>query len=147
MDNEEILLTIDYGQSLEQMIAVGKYDFINGSITEKEFPVMTELLGKIVDISVRPFCFGRYCFYKNAISKMDKSGYRSATLAEILAIGVKYPEMQRQFPIIALGSFWVSPSLRRYTPYLYVRGGKRILDFECLDYHSLDYSRFIGIVK
>lgn len=37
---------------------------------------------------------------------MDKAGYRPANIAELLALGAQYPDIQRQFPIVALGSVW-----------------------------------------
>jgi hypothetical protein len=33
------LITVDYGNSLQAMIAAGKYDWVNSGITAKRFPV------------------------------------------------------------------------------------------------------------
>jgi hypothetical protein len=36
---DQLHLTVDYGQSLQQMIAAGHYNWANPSITGKRFPI------------------------------------------------------------------------------------------------------------
>ena len=38
------------------------------------------------------------------LERMDKSGFRPAFLEELLAFATKFPDEQRKFPIVALGS-------------------------------------------
>ena len=45
-------------------------------------------------------------------------GLCPATLQELCAFGEKYPDIQREFPVVALGSVYVSLYGRRGVPYL-----------------------------
>lgn len=85
---------------LKELITLGKYDWVNGDIIAKYFPVVEvpTLEGENL------FHFNRNISSEDAIAEMDKVGYRPATMAELLVYGAKNPEMQRQFPIVALGS-------------------------------------------
>jgi len=144
---EEIILTIDYNQSLKRMIALGRYDYKNIDIIEKNFPLPIELKNKKVTVSGKLFYFEKSISGEDAISEMEKVGYRPATLVELLALGVKYPEMQRQFPIIALGSIWRSANNCRYSPYLYVSGRDRELNFDWFGASWSGFCRFLAICK
>lgn len=59
---------------------------------------------------------------------MRKAGFRPALIEDLLALGAEYPELQKQFPIVALGSVWQDPGGRRRVPYLRWDGGGRDLD-------------------
>ncbi len=94
-------ITVDYSMTLKQMIEAGRYDWVNSDITSKIFPVK----GKgIVNLDTQLVHFRRDMSSEPGIAEMDKMGLRPATHAELLAFGAKYPEFQRQFPIVALGS-------------------------------------------
>jgi|AntRauTorcE11897_2_1112592.scaffolds.fasta_scaffold16261_3 hypothetical protein len=120
-----IVLTVNYSQNVEKMIANGNYNWQNSDITEKHFPLPAELIGKKVEISTKLYYCSKNISSKNAIAEMDKDGYRPATLAELLVLGETNPELQRQAPIIALGSVWQSASGSRYVPCLSVVDGRR----------------------
>ena len=94
-------LMVDYGQSLEQMIDAGRYDYANNDITTKRFPIKGE--GK-VEFEGRYFHFNRTTSSKNAIAAMKEAGWEPANIEHLLVLGEKYPDEQRKFPIIGLGS-------------------------------------------
>ena len=96
-------VTVDYGQLLVDMIKAGNYDWKSDDITAEHFPVQGE--GK-KEKEVTLFHFKREISSETAISEMDKAGYRPATIEELLALGYSYPELQKQFPIVALGFGW-----------------------------------------
>src|SRR3989344_4382360 len=108
---------VDYGQTLQQMIANGKYDYANSDITSGNFPT-TANDGK-QEVVVELAHFGRDMESDAVLKKFEARGLRAATLPELLAFGATYPEKQREFPIVALGSVWRD------------RGGGR--DVPCLD--------------
>lgn len=85
---------------LAELITRGKYDLVNSDITVARFPV-TEI-PELKDEKL--FNFGRNISTKDAKAKIDKEGYRPATMAELLVYGAKNPEAQRKNPIVALGS-------------------------------------------
>lgn len=112
---EDISLTVDYGQTLKQMIDAGKYDWAQREVTEKFFPLRVELFlgekiavstNEKITVSTKLFYFNHSISSEDVIIEMGKSGYRPATLPELLALGIKYPDLQYRFPIIALGSVW-----------------------------------------
>ncbi len=144
----EISLTVGYSQTVEQMIAAGKYDRKNSDdITDKHFPLPAELSGQKTAVSSKLFHFNRDISSENAIAEMDKAGYRPAILSELLALGAKYPELQRQFPIVALGSVWHDADGDRVVPCLSVDGGERELG---LDWCGVGWDadcRFLGVRK
>lgn len=143
----EIKLTVDYTKIVEQAIADGKYDWKNSDITTKNFPVSPEMIGKKSDISAKLFYFNRDISSDDAISEMDKAGYRPATLMELLTLGVLFPELQRQFPIVALGSVWRDARVYRYVPCLYVGNSRRGLNLGWLDSNWDACCRFLGVRK
>lgn len=117
-------ITVDYNLSLEQMIAAGHYDWVNADITSNHFPVgsgTATLEGRLVH-------YGKNMSSEAVLADLDQNGLRPATLAELLAFGAKYPELQRQFPIIELGSLWQSPGGGRDVACLDRDGRKRSLD-------------------
>jgi len=142
---DDVKLTVDYTKTVEQAIADGNYDWKNSDVTAKNFPISPEMIGKKVDISGRLFHFDRNIGSENAIKKMDSDGCRPATLMELLALGATHPELQKQFPIIALGSVWRTFIGFRQVPYLDVNDDDRELD---LSYFGDDWwacCRFLGV--
>ncbi|MFP4514561.1 MAG: hypothetical protein ACLFNO_00980 [Parcubacteria group bacterium] len=106
--DKEFKLTVDYSRSLEEMIKVCAFDWIDRDIKEKYFPLPVELLGQKVSVCAKLFHFDRFMSSESVIDKINKtdSRFRPATLAEQLAFAESYPELQKSFPIIALGSAW-----------------------------------------
>ncbi|MDP3772371.1 MAG: hypothetical protein Q8Q94_03290 [bacterium] len=96
-------VTVYYGLSLADMIEAGHYDWVNGSITAEHFPIVGE---GMVDLNINLLHFKRFIQSDEAIKEMDEMGLRPLTLPELLAFGAKFPDMQREFPIIAFGTVW-----------------------------------------
>lgn len=143
----EIKLTVDYTKTIEQAIADGKYDWKDSDITAKNFPISPEMIGKKSDVSAKLFHFNRDISSDDVISEMDKSGYRPATLMELLVLGILFPELQRQFPIVALGSIWHDGFDYRHVPYLNVFGSRRGLNLCGFDGGWDAHDRFLGVRK
>ena len=146
---DEIALTVDYSQTVQEMINAGNYGWTHREITEKHFPLPTELNGKQVPVTnvTKLFYFNRNISSEAAISEMDKAGYRPATLAELLALGEAHPELQRQFPIVALGSVWRDTRDDRRVPVLDFGGNERRLSLRWFDYGWPGRCRFLGARK
>jgi len=145
--SEIFRLTVDYGQSLEQMIAAGRYDWKNDGITAKRFPVTGE--GR-VKFEARYFHFDRSISSKDAVEEIKKADtenqWMPAKIEHVLAHGAIFPEEQRKYPIIGLGSVAEVNSDRR-VPYLYRSGSDRDLS---LGWWVSDWSpgyRFLAVRK
>lgn len=143
----EIKLVIDYTKTVEQVIADSNYDWKNSDINAKNFPVSPEMVGKKIEVSAKLFHFNRNISSDDAISKMDKAGYRPATLMELLFLGFLFPELQRQFPIVALGLFWRDADSDRRVPCLDVFDNGRGLILYWFAHGWLARCRFVGVRK
>lgn len=108
-------VTIDYGKSVEEMIEAGHYDWVHPNINVTNFPVSDT---GVVEVNLELVHLGRSVSSEVVLAHLEANGLRPATFAESLAFGVTYPEIQRQFPVVVLGSSWgVSVGLRD-GPYL-----------------------------
>lgn len=94
---------IDYNDTFEQRLGAGRYDWKNPHIKEKNFPVKSK--GKVNRV-LELVHFGKFMSTEAVLAAIDAQGYRPATIEELLAFGAKYPELQREFPIVELGSVW-----------------------------------------
>ena len=98
-------------------------------------------------MEVTLFHFGREIKSEAAISEMDKDGYRPATIKELLALGASYPELQKHFPVVALGSVWRNPDGHLQVPCLDWHGAGRLLDLDLLGLNWGDKHRFAAVLK
>jgi len=137
-------VTVNYGLSLAEMIEVGKYDWVNDSITAKHFPFTGE---GMAELEVQLVHFKRRIESDDAIKKMDGMGLRPLALSELLAFGAKFPEVQREFPIIALGSVWRRRYGSRYVPVLWEYDRERDLDLGWFEGRWLGFYRFAAVRK
>jgi hypothetical protein len=100
-------LVVDYTMSLEDMIVAGKYNWANDNITAKRFSVAgtgTEELEWDLWDPRRDISSGDALKGQQTEDNDENNPWRSATLAELLAFGAKYPDAQRKNPIVALAS-------------------------------------------
>jgi hypothetical protein len=127
-DTEDHVVRIDYGISLEDMIAAGKYDWKNDAIVAATFP--SETAG-IIQFETKIFHFNRYISSTDAVATIkaddEQNRWEAARIEALLAYGAKNPKLQREYPIIGLGSI-VEVRGNRYVPYLRGIGAERGLD-------------------
>jgi len=117
-------VTVDYTKTLVEMIKAGNYDWVDSDITDKNFPLQGQ--GQ-VELNIKLINYGKFMDSAEIIRDLDNRGLRPATLPELLAFGSKYPEKQREFPIVALGSLWRYWHGPRSVECLRGSGSKRIL--------------------
>ena len=137
-------VVVDYGKNLAEMISAGKYDWVNDDITKEHFPVKGS--GQR-EVEVVLFHFGRAISSEDVIAEMDKVGYRPARIEELLGLGVAYPELQKEFPIVALGSVWRDPRGYRHVPCLGWLDARRRLRLDWFEYGWHEGCRFAGARK
>ena len=117
-------VAVDYSQTIEQMIAAGHYDCvgsrINLNINSGGFS--TSRRG-IQDVEIIIVSFDSSMKSEDILRALDKKSLRSAELPELLAFGAAYPQKQREFVIVALGSVGrsryglpVAPAIYRSVP-------------------------------
>lgn len=117
-ETEARTVTIDYRQTLDQMIAAGGYDHVNRHITESSFPVAG---GAAAERELTLVQIGRVASTDELLQQLEKLAVRSGRIEELLAFGAAYPQAQRQYPIAAVGALdeyrrrpflWGSPRVR-----------------------------------
>ncbi|MFA5942353.1 MAG: hypothetical protein WC798_01635 [Candidatus Paceibacterota bacterium] len=126
--SEVFRLTVDYGKSFEQMIAAGDYDWKNDDITAKRFPIEGE---GIAEFEARYFHSNRNISSEDAVKEIESADaenpWMPAKIEHVLSHGATFPEEQRKFPIIGLGSV-AGVVGSRSVPCLFGDGSERRLD-------------------
>ena len=143
---EVLTFVVDYGRSLEGFIKAGSYDRVNPDITEENFPPAEHEAGTKKQ-TFKLYHFGKKTESDWVIAEMAKDGKRPATLRELLAFRENNPELQRKFPIIALGSVWVGRDGYRRVVYLYRYHSERDLSLYWYESDWLGFCRFLGVSK
>ncbi|MBI2625010.1 MAG: hypothetical protein HYW70_01605 [Candidatus Nealsonbacteria bacterium] len=141
-----IVIRVDYTKTIEEMVKAGRYNYYNPDIDSKNFPVAKRENGK-VDVHLVHFDLDRQIGSNEAIGKLDIMGFRPAELLELLVLGAAYPELQRQFPIVALGSVSQSPTDSRYVPFLSSNICDRHLCLGWFDHSWFKDCRFAAVRK
>ena len=118
---------VDYNLTVEQLVQAGKYDRANDDISDPHFPMNKKGVepAEIFIISVVRR------MSTEAISNMIGNlaiPLRHANVKEELALGAQHPDLQREGPIVALGSTWRGPSGDVGVPCLVTHGSHRFLN-------------------
>lgn len=139
-------IQIDYSKSLDRMVNAGEYDWVNDNITADHFPVKGE--GRR-EADIVLFHFDKNMESGDVIAEMNKEGYRPAAIEELAALGREYPDLQRQFPIVAMGSVWQGSDGYRFVPCLFRFGSERSrsLDLYWFDLRWSAPFRFAAVRK
>jgi hypothetical protein len=142
---ESFRLTVDYGQTLEQMIAAGNYDWKNDDLTAKRFPIKG---AGIVEFEACLFHFDRVIESKDAIKAIESADkdnpWTPAKTEHVLSFGIAFPEEQRKYPIVGLGSVAQVDGDRR-VPGLWRGGSGRSLDLRWFGDGWYWYCRFLAV--
>jgi hypothetical protein len=136
-----LIIAVDYGTSLPDMIKAGRYDWVNPNITPEKFPV--EWTGTKA-FHTKLFAFGRDISSDDAVAGMRSEGFTPASHVHGLAFGAAFPEEQRKYPIACLGS---SAQVRGalHVVYLYRHVDERSLSLSDWRGGWHDSWRFLGI--
>lgn len=143
---EAFRIVVDYLQPLSGMIGDGHYDWIDPDIIAEHFTVSGE--GK-KEVEIVLFYFNEAIDdFQEVIAEMKKAGYRPAQIEELLALGASQPDLQKQFPIIALGSVWQNPLCgTRDVPYLDWDDVRRLLSLNWFEDDWDGGARFAAVRK
>ena len=139
-----LTVVINYGLSVEDAVKAGKYDWSNSDISTKHFPSKRKGTAEVEIILLH---FNRDMYSGDMFRELDKQGgLRPAELHEGLVVGAKYPDIQRKFPVVVLGSVWRDPYGYRYCAFLYGNGSGRFLGLSPLGWWD-DFCRFAAVCK
>jgi hypothetical protein len=134
---------IDYGRSIVDSVKAGKYDWVNEAITDANFPnTEFDQVGGEKEIGL--FHFKRNISSEDVIASMKAEGFRPATMRELLGFGEHNPELQREFPIVALGQVAVLGGRRR-VGFLRRGGSGRYASLGYFGFGWDDICRFLAV--
>ncbi|MEK9208834.1 MAG: hypothetical protein AAB910_02025 [Patescibacteria group bacterium] len=133
---------VDQTRTLAQLVADGKYDWVNQNITKFQFALGTER----VSTDIVLLHFGRSVTSEQVRAEMERLGLRPADVRELLSLGAQEPNLQRDFSIIALGAV-AEVSDDRSVAYLYRGGHVRFLNLYWFGLGWFEYFRFAAVHK
>lgn len=139
-------ISVDYGMKFEAMVKAGRYDWTNSDITAEHFPVKGE--GAVeLKAQAQLVHFGRDMDDGDVTRELDALGFRDGAIEELLAFGAKYPDLLREFPIVARKSVWQDRFGCSHCPYLSRGGGGRGLGLYLREGRWSGYCRFLAFGK
>ncbi|MBI5071951.1 hypothetical protein HZB93_03635 [Candidatus Falkowbacteria bacterium] len=93
-------VTVDYGLTLSEMIAAGRYDVVDSYITTEYFPVTGK--GR-VEREVVAVYLNREVKDGDVIAELALRGFRPAKIEDLLALSALHPDFREGFPTTVLG--------------------------------------------
>ncbi len=136
-------ITVKPNLTLAVRIADGKYDWTNDNITEGKFPNDPTTIGEWEYRLIHP---NQNTSSETANTLCEADGWQAAQLEHLLAFGEKFPEKQKAFPIVSLGSV-CELDFGRHVPELWFNGYERKLN---LNYWHCSWGssyRFLSVRK
>lgn len=108
----DLVVEVDYRKegAISHLLQAGNYDWTNSDISDEHFP--QKKIGR-TSVAIRLLCFDQVISSQEVLARLKQDRLRPANPAEVLALGAKYPSLQRQFPVIALGQTWLLPNRDR----------------------------------
>ncbi|MFP4515008.1 MAG: hypothetical protein ACLFNO_03345 [Parcubacteria group bacterium] len=149
LDDKEFNLTVDYSRTLKEMIKFGNYDYFDKKINENNFPFPVDFLGKKIKIYAKLLHFNEVIRGQEIIDRLNKTeaSFRPATLAEQLSFAQANPELQKDFPIVALGSIYRNIFRSLSVPVLFFDDYKRQLSLDWFESKWSPFCRFLIVHK
>ena len=88
--------------NFEELIRLGNYSKIDNKIIKENF-VFPELTKNKVNLEIMDYNKSTTLkAMQEERQKLESQGFRGANIYEILTFGIQYPEVQREFPILAM---------------------------------------------
>ena len=123
-ENQTHTIEVNYDLPLEDALKAGGYDWANDNLTSEHFPPTRSGIESVEVHLVHP---GRGMNTDEPLKEIDKLGLSPGTIEVSLAFGANLDtrDLQREFPIIALGSVWTHPDRGPYVPVLWGHNRKK----------------------
>jgi hypothetical protein len=112
-------LSVDYSRSLAEVVAAGNYSYANNNITEENFPTDKGDSAAVQVVEAILLPLDRLTESDDVLGELERMGLRPGTMFELAHFGEQHPDIQRQFPVVALGSVWAGPGGGRRVGYLW----------------------------
>ncbi len=139
---------VDYGKSLAEMIEEGNYNFVSEKMIDEHFQIagtgQLEVELVLVHMNLQDITNRKVLNYMNSL------GLEPAKIEHLLAFGAANPDVQLEFPIIALSSVLVGEDGGHNYPILCEHlGDERALSFSWIgdDNKWTEHWRFLAFRK
>lgn len=130
---------VDYGMSLKQMIALGRYGWEDSSITAERFPIVG---AGVVECEYKLFSFGYPISFGDAVWRIVANGWQPGKIEHLLAFGAAKPDEQL---IVALGSLTGVGEARLASSIVGSGGGRRGLSLNWCNLGFTGGYRFLAV--
>jgi len=122
-------VTVNYDLSVEEALA-DEYDVVHSDITSPDFIHLSvsENFQGTNTLEIHLIHFDRVLTTDELVDEFNERGWRPAILIELLAFGEQYPDLQREFPIIAAGSLFQDSVGGLNVPLLWGNNQQRTVD-------------------
>lgn len=130
-------ITVDRSKPVDQLINEAKLNYVNSSVTSENFPITDKGISKI---DIKLINFSKATEFKEILRKVKKRNFVPISISELLAFSESFPEVQREFPIVAPGTVWKGNIDR--VPVLWGGSGGRSLFLLWKSYNWLPGFRF-----
>jgi hypothetical protein len=122
-----------YNLSIQELLEMGGFEKVDSRINDKNFPRDKNIPKGEEMIK------GRLYFFPH-------QRYREANIYELLSFGIKFPEIQKNHIIFALGSFIMNKYKERLMPALFIEAGGRAAILEQLTFGDIiGFEKFLFI--
>lgn len=136
--------TVDRDRPLARLIDAGRYDHANEYVIEERFPVRGE---GVREERLALVCLERGASTEEVGQELDRPELRPAGIAELLALGAAFPDLQRAFPIVALAAAAVYPHDYLRIPFLWGSLRTRRLDLRWDEHRWAANIRFLAVER
>ncbi len=119
-------LEVDYSADLEEAMRAGGYNDIHREILPSA-SWFTDF-GRKEKLQMKLLEFEQPVSTEEVLAKAKAKSLRLANLFELLAFGAKYPEVQWDYPVLALGSRWRNQNGDQGIAYLWHNAFGRALE-------------------
>lgn len=106
-------VAVDYAKPISHILDEGNYNWAHVYITDDNFPALFKYhndrwcqASHVEDVEMHLVHPGHARTREEAWKEVEARGLRSANIEELLAFGANYPNLQKQFPIVAIGALW-----------------------------------------
>lgn len=100
---ESYPITVDCSKTIDEMVSEGRYAHAFSYLATREFPKPCRD-GKR-DVYLIEFTQDHSLLA--VLITIENSGFQSASVYDLLALGSQYPTLQEQFPIVSTSAVWV----------------------------------------
>ncbi len=142
--DEVFNVTVNRNQTIADGITAGQYDWVHASINDSNFQCTCSGIESTEIILVH---FNKVMDIEDVLLRLEKRNLCPADLRELLAIGEQFPDKQKQFIILALGSVWQDSEGIPYIQYLDWNDSKRRLGMDWPAHGWNRSGRFVALRK